>query len=293
MHSLNDYTRQSLLENLEDEADEFGVTVHQMIFNEKEDFLHCICEAPSKDAVIKHHMKFNTKCDHIVDIDQIKTDKIIKDEKLKTLGELSARISHDLRNPLSTIQASLDLIRIKHPNLYETEKSKFDLIDRSINRILHQTTHVLGYLKSHKPNISENNIEDILNSVFEEITIPIEVTVQKNLKDEKIKCDFELMRIVFSNIILNALQAVNNYGEISINSYSDSDNYNIEFVNSGPPISGNLLSKIFEPLYTTKQEGTGLGLTASKNIVELHKGKIFVRNNPTTFKIIIPKNIME
>ncbi|MGY5144646.1 MAG: histidine kinase dimerization/phospho-acceptor domain-containing protein [Candidatus Nitrosopumilus sp. bin_32a] len=143
MHKLGSHTREQLITGLEDEADEFGVTVHQMLFNEDEDILHCVCSAPNIESIEKHHMKFNITCDKIFPIDEIKTDKIIKDEKLKAIGELSSRFAHDIRNPLTVIQTSVDILKSKYPEMFEKETLKFDAINTAINRIEHQIHDVL------------------------------------------------------------------------------------------------------------------------------------------------------
>lgn len=289
IHPLHSYTREQLIAGLEDDADEFGVTVLQMMFNEKENILHCICSAPDIEAVKKHHMKFNTKCDKIFPIDQIKADKIIKDEKLKTIGELSARLAHDLRNPLSVIQSAIEIIKARYPEINEKEKLKFNMIFDAISRIDHQASDVLGYLSSRNLIFSHNKISEILNSSLEGVEIPNQVVIEKLENDIEIDCDFESIRVVFINIILNAIQAMKNSGKITVKTILDNNFVSILFENSGPSIPEKLTSKIFEPLFTTKQEGTGLGLVSCKNIVNNHGGKIEVKNNPTTFTVILPQ----
>ena len=289
MHALGDYTREQLIAGLEDEADEFRVTVHQMLFNEKENVLHCICSAPDIESIEKHHMKFNTKCDKIFPIDEIKTDKIIKDEKLKAIGELSSRLAHDIRNPLVVLQTSVDILKSRYPEIYEKEILKFDAMNAAINRIEHQITDVLGFVVTQKPNFILNNISEILDSSLTGISIPSKISVSKSQNNVPLYCDFEPIRIVFVNLLLNAIQAMNNSGKIDIQVTRDTDNVIISFENSGPSISEKVISKIFDPLFTTKQEGTGLGLVSCKQIVDEHKGKIDVKNNPTTFTVILPQ----
>jgi len=289
MHALGDYTREQLIAGLENEADEFGVTVHQMLFNEKENILHCICSAPDIESIEKHHMKFNTKCDKIFPIDEIQTDKSIKDEKLKSIGELSSRLAHDIRNPLSVLKTCTDILKSKYPEIYEKEILKFEAIDTAINRIEHQITDVLGFVVSKKLNFTLNNLSEILDSSLTGISIPNKITISKSQNNVPLYCDFESIRIVFVNIILNAIQAINHSGKIDIKINQDMENVLISFENSGPSIPENSLSKIFDPLFTTKQEGTGLGLVSCKKIVDAHKGKIDVKNNPTTFTVILPQ----
>lgn len=289
MHALNNYTREQLEAGFKKDMDEFGVIVHQMLFNEQENMLHCICEGPNIVAIQKHHAKFNTKCDKILEIDQIKTDKMTKEEKLKTIGELSSQLSHDIRNPLSVIQISLEMIKSDHPEIYNAQKKRFETIFNSINQIEYQCRDVLSFLRDRKLTYSDNTISDILNTAKNRINIPTNIAIQKPKDDLEITCDFESLCTVFTNLILNAIQAMENTGEIVIKVNSDMDNVIILFENSGPPIPDNLFSIIFESLFTTKQKGTGLGLSSCKRIIEQHGGCISVKNNPTTFTIILPK----
>ncbi|MCV0400808.1 MAG: GHKL domain-containing protein [Nitrosopumilus sp.] len=293
MHALGKYTKEQLVAGLEDDADEFGVIVHQMLFNDEEDLLHCICSAPDIESVKKHHMKFNTECDKIFPIDEIKTDKIIKDEKLKAIGELSSRIAHDIRNPLTVIQSSIEILKSKYPEIYEKEIHKFNAIITSINRIDHQITDVLGFVNTKKLDFALNDLSEILNSALEGITIPRTVNVNKSKNNVPIYCDFESIRVVFVNILLNAIQAMNNLGKIDIQIIRDDDNVLVSFENSGVPIPEKTISKIFDPLFTTKQEGTGLGLVSCQRIIEAHNGKISVQNHPTKFTISLPINHMK
>ena len=291
MHKLGSYTKEQLIIGLEDEADEFGVTVHQMMFNEKEDVLHCICSAPDIESIEKHHMKFNTKCDKIFPIEEIKTDQIIKNEKLKTIGEISSRVAHDIRNPLTIIQASVDNLKSKYPEMYDKETIRFDLIDTAINRIEQQISDVLGFATTRKPNFKSNNVSEILDSALSDIHIPKKISINRSQNNVALYCDFESIRILFVNIILNAIQAMNNYGKLDIKITRDVKNVSISFENSGPSIPDKIISKIFDPLFTTKQEGTGLGLVSCKQIADAHAGRIDVKNNPTTFTVILPQKL--
>jgi signal transduction histidine kinase len=127
--------------------------------------------------------------------------------------------------------------------------------------------------------------------IFDAIKItPIPDTIKINTptNDLEIECDKSQMNVVFSNLITNSIQAMNENGSITINLKKRQDHAIIEFIDSGPGIPKENFSKIFEPLFTTKSMGTGLGLVSCKNIIEYHKGKISVKNNPTTFTIEMP-----
>ena len=107
----------------------------------------------------------------------------------------------------------------------------------------------------------------------------------------KIDCDPLKLDAVFINLIVNSIQAMPEGGEINIKIFEKDNMAILEFSDSGQGIPENDLHKVFEPLFTTKQKGTGLGLASCKNIVEQHDGKISVKNNPTTFIIKIPKSL--
>ena len=97
------------------------------------------------------------------------------------------------------------------------------------------------------------------------------------------------MEVVFSNLITNAVQAIENNGELNLRINEEPNEVIVEIEDSGPGIPQENISKIFDPLFTTKPTGTGLGLVSCKNIVEQHGGTISVRNNPTVFSCEIAK----
>lgn len=97
------------------------------------------------------------------------------------------------------------------------------------------------------------------------------------------------MEAVFINVVMNSIQAMSNGGTLTIKINLINDFVEIDFIDTGDGIPEESIGKIFEPLFTTKQKGTGLGLASCKNIVEQHHGQISVKNNPITFTIQIPK----
>ena len=106
----------------------------------------------------------------------------------------------------------------------------------------------------------------------------------------RLEFDHDKMLVVFVNIILNAIQSIGkDEGYVKIEIKEGKSEIKITFENSGPNISADELSRIFDPLYTTKLEGTGLGLSSCKNIVEQHNGKISASTNPVMFSITIPR----
>ena len=221
-----------------------------------------------------------------------KTHELLKSERLSAIGELSGRLAHDLRNPLSVMKMSIDLIK-QHPadaKLSDTIISKrIDMIEKSIDRISHQVDDVLDYVRHSPLKLELISLRRLLLSSIDKIKIPLNVTLKIIGNDQKISCDPLKMDAVFINLIINSVQAMPDGGNIKIEIESHHDNVLIHFIDSGPGIPEDHLNKIFEPLFTTKQKGTGLGLSSCRNIVEQHGGRLSVQNNPTTFTIQLPK----
>ena len=109
--------------------------------------------------------------------------------------------------------------------------------------------------------------------------------------DVRVNCDYRKIEAVFSNLMLNSIQAMGNIGEVNIRIIENPGDVLIAIEDSGPGVPPDKINEIFDPLFTTKQLGTGLGLSICKNIVEQHGGNITVKNNPTTFLVKLPKNI--
>lgn len=221
-----------------------------------------------------------------------KTQALLKAERLSTIGELSGRLAHDLRNPLSVMKMSIDLIK-QHPADAKISDGiitkRLDLIEKSIDRISHQVDDVLGFVRNSPLKLSTTSLRTIILGSIEKVNVPHDVTITVSDSDAVISCDSIKIDAVFINLIVNAIQAIPQGGTIEIQIKSNNDNVIIDFIDSGTGIPKEFMDKIFEPLFTTKQKGTGLGLASCKNIIEQHNGKISVKNNPTTFTITLPK----
>ena len=225
-----------------------------------------------------------------------KARKEVEKEKIKRLtaiGELSARIAHDLRNPMSVIKNTMEIVEMD-PDIRSNKKiqSKFDRINRAITRINHQVENVLDFVRDKPLTLENTSLKSILSFVIDRINVPKEVKINLPENDVDINCDFEKLEIVFVNLITNAIQAMSNKGEINI-TINDEGDYNVVKVNdSGPGIPEDHLPKVFDPLFTTRQIGTGLGLPSCKTIVEKHGGTIEIETEigkGTTFVIKLPK----
>lgn len=224
-----------------------------------------------------------------IEVDE-KTKKILDSEKLATIGELSARLAHDIKNPLTTIKSTVKLLKtFQGKPIDEYVMKRFDLMDESVFRISHQVDGVLDYIKKTPLKLESVSLINIIKASIIPLTVPKNILINLPNTDVILKCDPIKMEVVFGNIILNSIQAIrDNPGKIYVRYAGKPDLVIIEVVDSGNGIPSENLDKIFDPLFTTKQRGTGLGLSSCKNIIEQHGGTISVKNAPTTFTITMP-----
>ena len=164
----------------------------------------------------------------------------------------------------------------------------------------HQIEEVMEYVVPRPLDLQKTSLLDIVKSAVLNVkTNETEIHLPKN--DLSVVCDAEKLEIVFTNLLLNATQAMNNCGKIFLrikesmtNNDQNKDFATVEIEDTGPGIPKNLLTKIFDPLFTTRQIGTGLGLVSCKNIVEKHGGYIDIKtkvDHGTIFIINIPKQV--
>ncbi|MBM2851777.1 MAG: histidine kinase [Candidatus Nitrosotenuis sp.] len=219
-----------------------------------------------------------------------KASRFSDSEKFSLVGELSSKMAHDIRNPLSVIKIQVDLLKLR----YSTQEDKILLdslgrMERAVGGITNQLDDVLHFLKERPLQFENNSILKILEESLFYIEKPENITVELPTNDITILCDGNRMQRMFTNIILNSIQAMKNNGVITIRAFEQNNDMLIEIKDTGPGIKDEYLPKIFEPLFTTKTGGTGLGLSICKKIIDEHNGFITVKNNPTTFTVAIPK----
>jgi|ETN07SMinimDraft_1059922.scaffolds.fasta_scaffold00671_24 two-component system sensor histidine kinase HydH len=210
-------------------------------------------------------------------------------EKFSTVGEFTSRLAHDLRNPLAIIQITLENFKILY-DVDERKQKQFDKVERSIAQMAHQIDEVLDYVKEKPLHLREINFSEILKDTIDSFKIPIGIKLIVPKHDVIINCDSRQLVIVFSNLILNAIHALNGHGLIVIGLEENNDDIIIEIEDSGTGISKKDLHHVFDPMFTTKQQGTGLGLVSVKSIISAHNGTISVSSPPTIFRIKLPKN---
>ena len=250
-------------------------------------------------TIIIPHVKDNEITEYVsigIDITREKEllVKLDNSQKLATIGELSARVAHDIRNPLSIIKNNFELLEHKDPKFANKHKDALERIKRAILRITHQVDNVLDYVRPPTLTLKQENLRTIIKSALEKVDAPDGMKIKYFKKDIFLVCDYLKIEVVLINIITNAIQAMGLHGKLDITCDKHEDHLVMEIRDTGPGIPENILPKIFDPLFTTKQIGTGLGLSSCKSIVEYHGGKISVKSTAgsgTSFIIILPLDL--
>ncbi len=152
---------------------------------------------------------------------------------------------------------------------------------------------MLDFVRPSKLTIENNLLNEIISSAIEKIAKPDDIVINLPNNFVYVPCDFIKFEVMITNLIINAIQAMNNSGEVDILLSDDGKFATLQVVDKGSGIPKDVMPRIFEPLFTTKQIGTGLGLASCKAIVEQHRGTIHVISTVgkgTTFTIQIPKS---
>jgi signal transduction histidine kinase len=218
--------------------------------------------------------------------------KLSEAEKFTAIGEFSAEIAHQIRNPLNNIKGAAELLKNEKITFEEREKFLNYLIEevRRLNQLLQQ---FLNYAKPKELQFQKVDINEFLTKIlksfeieFSNFKIEVETKFQNPLP--KISLDINEMEKVFTNIITNAIQSMADGGKFLVSTNFKNNFIEIVFSDTGSGIEQENIPKIFSPFFTTKEKGIGLGLSIAEKIVKLHKGEILVEskeNSGTTFKI--------
>jgi signal transduction histidine kinase len=211
-------------------------------------------------------------------------ERLARAEKLSSLGEMAAGISHEIRNPLGIIRSSAELLKKKAAKVDPTNTIP-DIIVEESSRLNSIITDFINYAKPRSPNIAPCRVEEVIekNITFLEAQMNkqgyiIEKRYQNSLP--QIMADSNMLYQSFLNILINAMQAMPNGGRILVELSSNDHLLTVHFDDEGKGIPPENLEKIWDPFFTTKDMGTGLGLGIVKNIIESHGGSIQIVNRP-------------
>ncbi len=207
-------------------------------------------------------------------------DKLIRTEKLAVVGQLTASIGHELRNPLSRIKTAAALLKneIDDPNSEITELLK--IVDNEVMISTSIINDLLDFSRERKPNFKPHDFNSIIENTLSRLRFPDDIVLDKHLDATipKLQVDDGQIQQVLVNLILNSIQAIDDGGKIYITSGLKDGHVEVTVKDTGCGISQENLEKIFEPLFTTKPKGIGLGMSIVKMLVERHGGSLHIQS---------------
>lgn len=226
-------------------------------------------------------------------------DRIQLTERLSSLGHLAAGVAHEIRNPLNAISMGIQRIKREYIPEEETKRKEFlsftDIILKEIKRVNDIINHFLTLSKPFKLNKKISSIEEILNHIltlFEEETNLKNIVIKKEFQQlPMIKVDPELLTQALINLMKNSIEAMRDGGTIKIEARSVKGFLKIILSDTGIGIPEDQIEKVFNYYYTTKEDGTGLGLPIAHRIIEAHGGELKLESKPgtgTKVSILIP-----
>jgi PAS domain S-box-containing protein len=205
---------------------------------------------------------------------RIAEEQVRRSEKLSIVGELAASVGHEIRNPLTSIKGFVQLLEEKD----QENKYYYEIMSKELNRIDHIVGELLLLAKPQKIYFSENDLSVIVSDIVSLLEPQANMTnVSIHFESKQavmIDCEENLLKQLFINIIKNAIEASREKGTVSVEITKNSDTVLVTIEDKGSGISEEFLTRLGEPFYSSKEKGTGLGLTVSHKIVERHNGAI-------------------
>lgn len=197
--------------------------------------------------------------------------------KLSLIGQMTASVAHEIKNPLASIKGGVEIIIDNETS--EDEKKEFEqIVFGEIQRMDNTIKEFLDFSRPKESKMEKLDLNDLLSTVIKQLQKQADeqnLTIKYNQVDSLIIFgDKEKIQQVFLNLILNAIEASPDNSIINITSKKEADAIKVSITDQGNGIPAESLEKIFEPFYTTKSSGTGLGLAVVKTIVDNHQGKI-------------------
>ena len=216
--------------------------------------------------------------------------QLIRAEKLATLGELAGGVGHELRNPLAVISNAVYLLRNSLPKSAPDLMEYIEIIETENRNASSIINDLLDYSRIQPTEKEPTVLPALVADLLVKLPIPENVVVENQLKEDLpvIEVNGKQVELIFTNLITNAVEAMPEGGRLKISSHLRGDRLTIAFADTGVGISRSNLKKIFEPLFTTKPRGVGLGLAITSRLAELNDIKIRVKSREgqgTTFSL--------
>ncbi|MBZ5618894.1 MAG: sensor histidine kinase [Acidobacteriia bacterium] len=222
-------------------------------------------------------------------------ERMKRAERLFALGQLSAGLAHEVRNPLASIAGAAGILQ-RNLRLERKDAECLEIIGKECQRLNSLLAHFLDFARPRTPEYQMTDLPTVIESVMELAAHAIgskPIALRKELSPHltPLECDPELLRQVLLNLMINAIQAMPEGGEVLVSAGPRNDRLLIQVRDEGCGIGAADRDRIFDPFFTTKENGTGLGLSVTHQIVEQHGGILTAETNAgkgMTFSVSLP-----
>jgi PAS domain S-box-containing protein len=219
--------------------------------------------------------------------------KLREQASLAQVGKMAAVVAHEVRNPLAGIRGAVQVIGRRLP-AGSTEQGIAQEIVNRIDTLNNIVQDLLQFARPREPVLQTVTADALIREtvrILEQDPKFANVSVRVESADATLSADTEQLKLVLSNLIINAAQAMNGEGEIVVSARAHSGWHELRVADTGPGIAPDTLERIFEPFFTTKHRGTGLGLPTARRILEAHGGSLALESEPgrgTTAVVRLP-----
>jgi signal transduction histidine kinase len=222
-------------------------------------------------------------------------EQVKRADRLSAIGQLSASLAHEIRNPLASIDGAANLIESPQTS-NEMRAGSFAIIHKEIQRLNRLLTNLLDFARPRKPEFQTMEPGRLFDAIINLTGHSAEqkgISISKDVSSSApaFECDPEQMKQVILNLTINAVQAMTDPGQVVLAAHQNGASVVITVRDQGPGIPAKDLDKIFDPFFTTKDAGTGLGLSVVHQIVTQHGGTVTAQRNPErgmTFSLSLP-----
>jgi two-component system, NtrC family, sensor kinase len=225
-------------------------------------------------------------------------EELLRVEKLAAIGELAAGVAHEINNPMAIIRGNTELLQLSVPE-DASNREEVDTIFQQVKRVERIVSNLQKFARREQREMGPVLLNDLLHEIVVQIRhqVPlkgIRVVESYSKTVEVVEGDGDQLRQVFTNLVLNGVQAMPEGGVLTLKSadVGGADLYEVRVSDTGIGIAPENLSQVFNPFFTTKSSGTGLGLSVSYGIVREHGGSIDVESVPgsgSTFSVVLPR----
>lgn len=246
-----------------------------------------------KDEIGELKESFNQMIQRLIELRQLR-DRLRETEHLSTVGELSSSVAHEIRNPLNFVSLSVDHL-IDKP-LDGSSKELLQRIKQEIKRLDSLVGNFLAYGKPLKIVPKPVNIIDLIEETLSLVyaraeKVGVEIIKQYEIDDKTIAVDPELIKTCLFNVFQNSFQAMPDGGKLTIDIRGDGNATILSMSDTGSGLDEKNIEKVFEPFFTTRERGLGLGLAMTKRVIEEHGGRVSFTSREgqgSTIELILP-----